>query len=119
MTRHDSDMPRLFKFMVIAVCCVLFFAGSTAVFADPSTPTTTKPIPPDMTPAKILGLMEKAGDWQLANPSSHKPLEWTQGALYTGMTALGGISGNPKYLDAMLSMAGTNHWQPGPRKFDA
>ena len=33
--------------------------------------------------------------------------------------ALAGISGNPKYRDAMLAMAETNQWQLGPRVYDA
>ena len=78
-----------------------------------------KPISAELTTAEILNAMEQAGDWQLANPSPHKTTDWTQGALYTGMMALGGISGDAKYLEAMLHMGATNEWKLGPRRYDA
>jgi len=44
------------------------------------------------------------GNW--ANPSAHKPTDWTQAAGDAGMMALAGISGDAKYRDAMLAMGG-------------
>ncbi len=35
------------------------------------------------------------------------------------MMALAGISGNPKYRDAMLAMGEANGWKPGPRVYHA
>jgi len=35
------------------------------------------------------------------------------------MMALAGISGNPKYRDALLAMGESNGWQPGPRIYHA
>jgi rhamnogalacturonyl hydrolase YesR len=67
----------------------------------------------------ILAVMQRVADWQLANPSTHKPTDWTQGAGDAGFMALAGISGNAKYRDAMLSMAETNGWQLGPRQYHA
>ena len=63
--------------------------------------------------------MQRVADWQLANPSKHKPTDWTQGAGYAGMMALAGISGDAKYRDAMLAMGETNEWKPGPRPYHA
>lgn len=70
-------------------------------------------------PRAILTAMERVADWQLANPSRHRPTDWTQGAGYTGMMALAGISKNRKYFDAMLQMAEANQWQLGPSKYFA
>ena len=58
--------------------------------------------------------MERAADWQLANPSPHRRTEWTSAAGDAGFMALAGISGNPKYREAMLAAGETNQWQPGP-----
>ncbi len=66
-----------------------------------------------------LEIMQKVADWQLANPSKHSPTDWTCGALDTGMMALGDLSANPKYRDAMLLMGRTNEWKPGPRIYHA
>ncbi len=63
--------------------------------------------------------MQRVADWQLANPSKHRTTEWTQGAGDAGFMALAGISGDVKYRDAMLAMAETNQWEPGPRPYDA
>jgi rhamnogalacturonyl hydrolase YesR len=63
--------------------------------------------------------MERVADWQLAHPSAHPTNEWTQGAGEVGMMALAGISGNPKYRDALLAMGEANDWKPGPRVYHA
>ena len=68
---------------------------------------------------KILAVMQRVADWQLAHPSAHKTTDWTQGAGYDGFMALAGISGNAKYRDAMLAMGETNNWQLGTRKYHA
>ena len=72
-----------------------------------------------ITPTAVLTVMQRVADWQLANPSKHKPTDWTQAAGYTGMMALAGISGDRKYRDAMVGMGETNEWQPGPRPYHA
>jgi rhamnogalacturonyl hydrolase YesR len=69
--------------------------------------------------ATILKTMERVADWQLANPSKHPPGDWTQGAGYTGMMALSGISGDPKYRDAMLAMAEKEGWKLWRRMYHA
>ncbi|MGA9545187.1 MAG: glycoside hydrolase family 88 protein [Candidatus Sulfotelmatobacter sp.] len=72
-----------------------------------------------LTPADVLLVMERVADWQLAHPSVHPSTEWTQSAGDAGMMALAGISGNPKYRDAMLAMGQANGWKPGPRIYHA
>ena len=73
----------------------------------------------ELSPKAVLTVMQHVADWQLANPSKHKPTDWTQGAGYAGFMALAGISGDAKYRDAMLAMGATNEWKLGPRKFHA
>jgi hypothetical protein len=72
-----------------------------------------------LTPKAVLSVMERVADWQLAHPSAHPATDWTQGAGDAGMMALAGISGNPKYRDAMLAMGEANGWKPGPRVYHA
>jgi unsaturated rhamnogalacturonyl hydrolase len=67
----------------------------------------------------VLSAMERAADWQLVHPSKHGPMEWTQGAGYTGMMALAETSGTTKYRDAMRGMGEAAHWQLGPNFYDA
>ena len=69
----------------------------------------------DLNRAAVVKAMTAAADWQLANPSSHAPYDWTQAAFYTGVMALDGVAGTPKYADAMRAMGEKNQWRPGLR----
>src|SRR5258708_36022695 len=60
--------------------------------------------------AETLAVMERAADWQLADPSAHKPTDWTQAAFYTGAMALAEVSPSPRFHDAMMKMAEGNEW---------
>ncbi len=73
----------------------------------------------EITPATVLKAMEQAADWQLANPSGHPRTDWTCAAGDAGFMALAGISGNPKYREAMLAVGETNEWKPGARFYHA
>lgn len=93
--------------VILALACV-----SQPVSAQPS-----KAVEPPA--GGVLSVMERAADWQLANPSRFKPDDWTQAAGYAGFMALAGISPDAKYRDAMLQMGETNSWKPGPRNYHA
>jgi len=73
----------------------------------------------DISPKPVLEVMQRVADWQLANPSTHKVTDWTQGAGLAGFMALEGISGDTKYRDAMLALGETNNWKLGARFYDA
>ena len=70
-------------------------------------------------PADTLALLRKAADWQLANPGKHPTTDWTQGALYTGLSALSDLTGEVKYRDALVAIGETNAWKPGRRVYHA
>ena len=63
--------------------------------------------------------MQRVADWQLAHPSAHPTTDWTQAAGDAGMMALAGISGDPKYRDALLAVGEANGWKPGLRLYHA
>ena len=73
----------------------------------------------DFAPAAILKTMELVGDWQLAHPATYKATDWTQGALYTGMMALDGVSPSPRFREAMRAMGEANGWKPGSMVYHA
>jgi rhamnogalacturonyl hydrolase YesR/predicted transcriptional regulator len=70
-------------------------------------------------PAATLDLMQRVADWQLSHPSRHPEDDWTQAVGDAGMMALAGISGQPRYRDAMLAMGEHNEWKLGPRPYHA
>jgi rhamnogalacturonyl hydrolase YesR len=92
----------------------LFLAAQTVVAG-----TNLPPLSDVIQPNAVLTAMERVADWQLANPSKHKPTDWTEGACYAGMMALANASKNPKYLGAMMRMGESNQWKLGARKYDA
>ena len=65
----------------------------------------------DITPQSVLNVMQRVADWQLAHPDTNRPTGWSQSVGNIGMMALAGISGDPKYRDAMLAKGETNGWQ--------
>ncbi|HSY20186.1 MAG TPA: glycoside hydrolase family 88 protein [Candidatus Acidoferrales bacterium] len=73
----------------------------------------------EIAPKPVLDVMQRVADWQLANPSTHKITDWTQGAGFAGFMALEGISGDAKYREAMLALGETNDWKLGQRFYDA
>ncbi len=70
-------------------------------------------------PKAVLSTMERVADWQLANPSKHRPDDWTQAVGYNGIMALANISGSSKYRDAMIAMGEKNSWKLGPNHYHA
>ncbi len=95
----------------LLVAATIFFAANFQLRAQTNAS--------DLTPQSVLGVMQRVADWQLANPSAHKPTDWTQGAGDAGMMALAGISGDAKYRKAMLAMSETNEWKSGARAYHA
>lgn len=80
------------------------------------------PLPPLSAGLKrtaIVAAMQQVADWQIDHPGSHPPLDWTQAALYAGMTAWGELSTNPKYLKAMRDTGAAAQWALGRRIYHA
>jgi rhamnogalacturonyl hydrolase YesR len=68
----------------------------------------------------ILRAMTVVADWQLANPSEHKPYEWQGAPFWAGLYELALRSSNPeKYVDAIRRNGESVQWQPGPHLFHA
>jgi rhamnogalacturonyl hydrolase YesR len=65
----------------------------------------------EITPSSVLAVMQRVGDWQLANPATNRPIGWIQAVGDAGMMALAGIAGDGKYRDAMFAKGETNGWQ--------
>lgn len=93
------------------------FLAATALFCaiqlslraqDASAPAISS----DMNPTAILKTMQRVADWQLGQPPSPKqPNSWVEGAGYDGIMALAGISGDPKYRDAMMKLGTNSQWK--------
>ncbi len=91
-------------------------AGRTRVAAPTATPSAPGAA---FTPAGVLATMERVADWQLGNPASYDPTDWTQAAGYAGIMALAGLSSSPRFQEAMVRMGEANQWQLGKRPYHA
>ena len=58
-------------------------------------------------------------DWMIANPKKHSQLDWTYGAFYAGITALGLSDPTLPYLDQIRELGKTNNWGHLPRTYHA
>ncbi len=70
-------------------------------------------------PADVVAVMERVADWQLANPGTWQPLNWENGAFYTGVMALARLSASPRFHDALVALGEKNQWQLAPRPYHA
>jgi unsaturated rhamnogalacturonyl hydrolase len=111
--------PSHLRTAVLAALAVMLHAVPVhAAAAD--TPAAAQAAPSAaINPQAVLGAMERVADWQLANPSKHRPDDWTQAVGYNGIMALAGISGDGKYRDAMIAMGEKNGWKLGPNHYHA
>ncbi|NYE63189.1 rhamnogalacturonyl hydrolase YesR [Duganella sp. 1224] len=113
MTASHSYL-RIAVLATVAAMC----HGAPAIAADAPAAMAAAPSAA-INPKAVLSAMERVADWQLANPSQHRPDDWTQAVGYNGIMALANISGSAKYRDAMIAMGEKNNWQLGPNHYHA
>lgn len=81
-------------------------------------------------PTRVLALMERVADWQLAHlepvasikvarEETQSPRSWQQGAFYAGLTALADRSRSTRFREAVLAHGREANWQLGERKYHA
>lgn len=58
-------------------------------------------------------------DWMNAHPKAHSHLDWTYGAYYSGITALGLSDPTLPYLDQIRELGKKNAWKHLPRTYHA
>jgi rhamnogalacturonyl hydrolase YesR len=79
---------------------------------------------------QVLASAAKVADWQLAHldgkhitshmsEESRNPRSWQQGAFWVGMTHLAHVSGEKRFMDAILAQGKANNWSPGRRTYHA
>ena len=68
-------------------------------------------ISPALTPSAIDKVTRKVADWQLARSQPYFDRIWTWSVLYSGFMAASASTGDPKYRDAMATMARGFHYE--------
>jgi len=77
---------------------------------QPSPITLTASLSSAVKPYAVLTAMQRVGDWELAHPVTNRPTGWVQAVGDVGLMALAGISGDPKYRNAMLAKGKASDW---------
>lgn len=103
-------MKPLFKF-----CFLLLFA----LFALPA----HSQLP---SPQEVKALMKRVADWQIAHyrdsytyKEPHHPLDWTNGALYVGMTKWAAMADDETYYQWLKKVGEDNKWNLHSRRYHA
>ncbi|MFY0599466.1 MAG: glycoside hydrolase family 88 protein [Cyclobacteriaceae bacterium] len=60
----------------------------------------------------IKNIMRQTADWQLANPRKIHPVNWENGALYTGIRALYELTEDQRYKDELINIGQAQKWKP-------
>lgn len=72
-------------------------------------------------PAFVKSISEKVVSWQINEFEKGRnrwpKWDWTNGAFYTGVSALSEISPNKKYQEFLIDIGKANNWNTGPRRF--
>jgi unsaturated rhamnogalacturonyl hydrolase len=117
-------------FQHFAVAGIIFLAANFRLHAQPAEitqlirppppVTLTASLPSEIKPYPVLAAMQRVADWQLAHPATNdSSTSWLLGAENAGMMALAGISGDPKYREAMRAAGEANGWRLGPSFYNA
>jgi unsaturated rhamnogalacturonyl hydrolase len=72
----------------------------------------------DLTTTAVDHILRKVADWQLEQSQEYFSQDWTYGALYPGLMAVGRVLNDPRYEDALLGVGKKFDWQLGPRLID-
>lgn len=83
--------------------------------APPEKIITSDAFSPDLNPLAIAKVADAVADWQIANPYLRKDWDWTEGALWTGLTAHAESTQNPKYTEYLKSVSKGINFGLGPR----
>lgn len=69
---------------------------------------------------EVKAALVKSGDWHLKNPYWHVALRWWHMApYYDGLLALSDVTGNPRYLSAVIAIGEQVGWCPADRVYHA
>ena len=98
--------------MKVNALCLMVLALPVTALPDDAPPANLSPEP-------VLRILKRVADWQLAQPPKHATDDWTYGALYAGMMALGQVADDPKYDGAMVAMGRDHGWKPAKRIYHA
>ncbi|ALJ05224.1 glycosyl hydrolase family 88 [Pseudalgibacter alginicilyticus] len=81
----------------------------------------------EIKPSEVKKVMKRVADWQIEHfrdtysnkKEPHHPLDWTNGALYTGMIKWAAMADDDTYYNWLKHIGETNNWNLYKRKYHA
>lgn len=80
----------------------------------------------EIDPASVREEMKRVANWQIehyrdayTNPQPHHPLDWTNGALYVGMTKWAAMADDDRYYNWLRTVGEEHGWKLHHRKYHA
>ncbi len=106
--------------VVVGSAVSVLGCASAPAGRQPPAPSVSVSLVDAVEPRALVMAMTKVAEWQLANPSSHKPYEWHVAPFWSGLARFAPISVSPdRYFDAIQQNGQANEWKPGPRPLHA
>jgi len=103
------------KFSKTGLTIILFTLTGLSTYSQ-STKTKAKA-------AEVVKEMQRVADWQInkwnTDGFKYPKADWTLGACYTGIYALGSLPANEKYLDVLVKIGNDINWNTGRKRFYA
>lgn len=99
-------MKKIFTLLLLSIGCSL---------------SAQQPFSANMDKADITKVCNAVSDWQITHHAQvkHHPLDWTNGALYRGMTEWGKVSGNESCYDFVRAVGEKYNWNMWDRAYHA
>jgi rhamnogalacturonyl hydrolase YesR len=66
-------------------------------------------------PAEVNATIKRVADWQLRHPTQFPPRHWAMAPLYDGLIDASLVTGDPRYLAAVVRVGRLVLWRPGPK----
>src|SRR5689334_1352801 len=70
-------------------------------------------------PAEVRATIKRVADWQLQHPTQFNPRHWAMAPLYDGLIDASLVTGDPRYLAAVVRVGRLVLWRPGPKIYHA
>ena len=97
----------------LAVCLTVLCTGLSLYAQSPSGVSDAWTLETVNAHARLVA------DWMTAHPRRHSQLDWTYGAFFTGIAALGLSDPTLPYLDQIRDLGRKNRWKPLTRTYHA
>ena len=102
MKRHFHSVTNLARLIAVAMPMTLLVARAAGLDSE-----------------GIATALKRSADWQLANPSGTEIRDWIIAPLYDGLLRTSSMTGDARYLAAVVRMGRQSGWTPSNRIYHA